>query len=163
MKAETDFKSPEGATGKAAPGPDASSPTRNASKQEASAKDADATTPKKWLPVDADMSVDEDFTANPKKTAAVADANKSLAEGDKQGAMGKLKLAEVNMTYVMAVVPLDQTIADVHQAAQFVDSGKYYEASQMLRQVQDSTRYDVLDASGVPGKAKAAEAAPATH
>ena len=168
MKAEADFKSPDSAAAadKTAPTDKATEndpESANAAKQEKSAKIYDATTPKRWLPVDADMSVDEDFTANPKKAAAVADANKSLAKGDKQGAMGKLKLADVNMTYVMAVVPLDQTIADVHQAAQLVDSGKYYEASQMLRQVQDSTRYDVLDADAVPGKAAEKAAEPVTH
>lgn len=152
MKAEGDLKSPEAA---AAQKTDASGTTAadpNAAKQENSAKIYAQSTPKRWLPVDADMSVDEDFTANPAKKAAVADANKSLEKGDRQGAMGKLKLADVSMTYVMAVVPLDQTLADVHQAAQLVDGGKYYEASQMLRQVQDSTRYDVIEASGAPGK-----------
>jgi hypothetical protein len=136
-------------------------------------KTADATTPKRWLPIDADMSVDEDFTANPAKAAAVADANKSLAKGDRAGAQEKLKLADVGVTYVMAVVPLDQTFSDVHKAAQLIDGGKYYEGSQMLRQVQDSTRYDVVAATGVPGKvapqqadatdAKDAGAKAATH
>ena len=157
LKAEADLKSPDGsaATDKADTSDKAADVAdANAAKQEKSAKVYDTSTPKRWLPVDAEMTVAEDFSANPTKAAAVADANKSLAKGDKQGAMAKLKLAEVDMTYIMAVVPLDQTLADVHQAAQLVDGGKYYEASQLLRHVQDSTRYDLLDASGVPGKAK---------
>ena len=159
MKAEGDLKSPDGAGGAQKTEASETAPTDpNAAKQEKSAKVYAQSTLKRWLPVDADMSVDEDFTANPAKKAAVADANKSLEKGDSQGAMSKLKLADVSMTYVMAVVPLDQTIADVHQAAQLVDGGKYYEASQMLRQVQDSTRYDVVEASGVPGKATDANA-----
>ena len=169
MKATADLKSPDGeaATDKTADkGTDAVDP--NAAKQEKSAKLYSAATPMRWLPVDADMSVDEDFTANHAKAAAVAEANKSLAKGDKQGAMDKLKLADVSVTYVMAVVPLDQTLADVHQAAQLIDGGKYYEASQLLRHVQDSTRYDVLATDAVPKKgaaekADASKPEPATH
>ncbi len=173
MKAESDMKTPDGAPGatadKSAPADksataDSPAPNANAAKQEKSAKVYASTTPKQWLPVDAEMSVDEDYTANPTKAAAVADANKRLAKGDKQGAMEKLKLADVNIVYVMAVVPLDQTLADVHQAAQLIDGGKYYEASQTLRQVQDSTHYDMLDMSGMPTKTGAKDApAPATH
>ena len=116
---------------------------------------ADVGTPKAWLPVDGEISVNEDFSANPAKAAAVADANKSLAKGDRQGAMAKLKVAAVDLDYVVAVVPLQQTLNDVHQAATMVDGGKFYEASQQLRQVQDSTRYDSLDIVGTPDGAKA--------
>ncbi len=45
---------------------------------------ADTATPKAWLPVDGEISVNEDYSANPAKAAAVADANKSLAKGDRQ-------------------------------------------------------------------------------
>lgn len=170
LKAESELRSPNQANDAKGAEPNASkeasaqdnpSKTAEAGKSDSGDK-SDMNTPKRWLPVDAEMSVNEDFTANPKKAAAVAEANKKLAKGDKQGAMESLKLADVNIDYVMAVVPLDQTLTDVHQAAQLVDSGKYYEASQELRQVQDSTRYDLLDVSGVPTSAKPA-AAPATH
>ena len=118
-------------------------------------QNADTATPKAWLPVDGEISVNEDFSANPTKAAAVSDANKSLAKGDRKGAMEKLKLAQVDLDYVLAVVPLNQTINDVHQAATLVDGGKFYEASQQLRQVQDSTRYDMVDVVGTPGASKA--------
>lgn len=113
-----------------------------------------AATPKAWLPVDGEISLNEDFSRNPAKAAAVTDANKSLANGDRQGAMAKLKLAQVDLDYVVAVVPLDQTINDVHQAATLIDGGKFYQASQQLRQVQDSTRYDLVDFVGTPDGAK---------
>jgi len=193
LKAEADLKSPtdannateNGATSNNASGKNASADadsSNSSNKQTADTgaannngqaanennndKSSDMTSPKRWLPVDAEMSVDESYTANPKKVAAVADANKSLAKGDKRGAMEKLKLADVNVAYVMAVVPLDQTLSDVHQAATMVDDGKYYQASQLLRQVQDSTRYDMLDLNGVPTKAGSAaktEQPPVTH
>jgi hypothetical protein len=106
-----------------------------------------------WLPVDATVMINEDYTLNPAKSAAVADANKSLKSGDRKAAMEKLKLASLDTDVVMAVVPLDKTINDVHQAAQLIDSGKYYEGSQLLRQVQNAERFDSMDISGMPTKA----------
>ncbi len=119
------------------------------------AQNANGATPKAWLPVNGEISLNEDITANLSKAAAVSDANKSLAKGDRQGAMEKLKVAQVDLDYTLAVVPLNQTINDVHEAAILVDGGKFYEASQELRQVQDSTRYDMVDIVGTPGTSKA--------
>ena len=168
VKAETALMPPDtqsdasNATGKGAPGAAPSSQangTPPAGSQNGSApkgvQDADAATPKAWLPVDGEISLNEDLTADPTKAAAVSEANKSLAKGDRQGAMEKLKVAQVDLDYTLAVVPLNQTINDVHQAATLVDGGKFYEASQQLRQVQDSTRYDMVDVVGTPGHSKA--------
>lgn len=121
-----------------------------------------------WLPVDAAISLDEDYTANPAKAKAVADANTSLSKGDAKGALEKLKLADVDMSVAIEVVPLQTTIADVHQAASLIDSGKYYEGSQALRKVQTSARFDVANYVATPGgKVSASHAsdvgAPATH
>ena len=102
------------------------------------------------LSVEGEVSVNEDFSQKQGTAAGVADGNTSLAKGDRQGAIAKLKLAQVDLDYVVAVVPLDQTINDVHQAATLVDNGKFYQASQQLRQVQDSTRYDLVDLVGTP-------------
>jgi TolA-binding protein len=103
-----------------------------------------------WLPVDGAITINEDYTANPAKTAAVADANKSLKSGDRKGAVEKLKLADMNVEVTLAVIPLEQTINDVHQAVGLINDGKYYEASQALRQAQDSERFDVTNISGKP-------------
>ncbi len=167
-KAEADLKSPQGADASAsgtsaikgaASGQSAVAAQNNAGSSSASntqaansgnAPTADMKTPVAWLPVDGEISITDDFSANPTKAAAVADANKSLAKGDRQGALDKLKLADVDLGIVLAVVPVNQTVTDVHQAAQLVDSGKYYEASQLLRKVQDSARFDVAEIVGTP-------------
>ena len=78
------------------------------------------------------------------------DANKSLAQGDKKGAMEKLKLAEIDTSVTLAVVPLQQTIDDVDQAKQLIDSGKYYEGSQKLRAVQNATIVTIADVPATP-------------
>ncbi len=112
----------------------------------------DVNKPVAWLPVDGAISINEDFTAKPEKAKAVQDANQSLAQGDKKGAMEKLKLADVDTTVTIAVVPLQQTIEDVDQAKQLIESGKYYEGSQKLRAVQNATVITVADTVGTPSK-----------
>jgi len=103
-----------------------------------------------WVPVDGAITINEDYTANPAKTAAVSDANKSLKSGDRKGAIEKLKLADMNIDVTLAVIPLEQTIKSVHQATELINNGKYYEASQVLRLAQDSERFDGTSISGTP-------------
>lgn len=121
---------------------------------------ADAAKAVAWLPIDGQILLNEDYRLAPQKTAAVAEANKSLAHNDREGAIEKLKLANVDVDYVVAVVPLDRTLADVHKAAELMNNGKYYEASQALRNVQTSARIDVVDVRAVPKQAKAKAMAP---
>ncbi|SEO58488.1 YfdX protein [Methylobacterium sp. ap11] len=108
-----------------------------------------------WVPVDAQMTLGEDFVATPEKAAAVTEANKSLAKGDQKSAVEKLKLAHVDVNFVMAVMPLDKTAADVNQAATLIGQGKYYEANAALKTAEDGMRFDVIDAVGLPQKAAA--------
>lgn len=108
-----------------------------------------------WVPVDAQMTLGEDFVATPEKASAVTEANKSLAKGDQKRAIETLKLAHVDVQFVMAVLPLDKTTADVNQAASLIGQGKYYEANAVLKTAEDGMRFDVIDAVGLPQKAAA--------
>lgn len=149
-KAEADLKAP------------ATKPTQAAAT--ASAKAAPSTQPVAWLPIDGQLTLGEDFVATPTKAAAVTDANKSLEKGDQKAAVDKLKLAGIDVNFTMAVVPLAQTTADVDQAASLIGQGKYYEANAVLKKAEDGIRFTMVDAIGVPDKAKAdaasAKAAP---
>jgi hypothetical protein len=151
-KAEADLKPPAGKDARASTtvgaATQANKPTDNKS---ADNKPVDQLKkPIAWLPVDGALSINEDFSVNPTKKAAMADANKSLKSGDRNGAIEKLKLANMNVDVTMIVVPLEQTINDVHQAAGLINDGKYYEASQMLRDVQDGERFDVTSVTAKP-------------
>ncbi|GJD63232.1 YfdX family protein [Methylobacterium frigidaeris] len=108
-----------------------------------------------WVPVDAQMTLGEDFVATPQKASAVTEANKSLANGDQKGAIEKLRLAHVDVNFVMAVLPLDKITADVNQAASLIGQGKYYEANAVLKTAEDGMRFDVIDVVGLPQKAAA--------
>ncbi len=103
-----------------------------------------------WLPVDGAISINEDYTVNPGKSGAVADANKSLKTGNRKEAMEKLKLAGVDVDLALGIVPLQYTLDHVQKAAQLINDGKYYEGSQDLRQIAQAEHYDVIDVSGTP-------------
>jgi hypothetical protein len=128
QKAEADFKMPKGM--KAAP-----------------AAGSASTQPVAWLPIDGQLTLDEDFVSTPAKAAAVADANKSLEKGNRAEAIEKLRVADVKVMFAMALAPLDKTMADVDQAAKLLDGGKYYEANAALKKVEEGVRYDVILAS----------------
>lgn len=136
QKAEADFKMPKGM--KAAP-----------------AAGSASTQPVAWLPIDGQLTLDEDFVSTPAKAAAVADANKSLEKGNRAEAIEKLRVADVKVMFAMALAPLDKTMADVDQAAKLLDGGKYYEANAALKKVEEGVRYDVIVAT-----AQAPQAAP---
>ena len=139
-KAEADLKTPATKPAQAAATP---------------VKAAPGTQPVAWLPIDGQLTLGEDFVATPVKAAAVTDANKSLEKGDQKAAIDKLKLAGIDVNFTMAVVPLAQTTADVDQAASLIGQGKYYEANAVLKKAEDGIRFTMVDAIGVPDKAKA--------
>ena len=136
QKAEADFKMPQGAKGAAAAG-------------------AASTQPVAWLPIDGQLTLDEDFVATPAKAAAVADANKSLEKGNRAEAIEKLRVADVKVMFAMALAPLDKTMADVDQAAKFLDEGKYYEANAVMKKAEEGVRYDAILATAQAPKAAA--------
>jgi hypothetical protein len=136
-KAEADLKAPAGVS---QPGPANSTPN---------------TTPIKWIPVDGSMTVGEDYVATPEKSAGIAKANAQLKTGNSKQAMETLKLADINVSYVLEVAPADKTASGINQAAQLIGAGKYYEANQALKSVEDGLRIDVTDVNAVPKKGTA--------
>ncbi|OFW99155.1 MAG: hypothetical protein A3D94_01780 [Alphaproteobacteria bacterium RIFCSPHIGHO2_12_FULL_66_14] len=133
-KAEAEFKAPKGmnVTPAAASGPAVA-----------------------WLPIDGQLTLGEDFVATPAKAAAVAEANKHLGKGQRKEAIEKLKLADVNVMFTMALAPLDRTMADVDMAAKLMGEGKYYEANAAMKKAEDGVRYDSVAVIAVPQKAGA--------
>lgn len=157
LKAESELKTPADLAAAKAAKADKTADAKASDAKTADAKTADATPVSKdkvaWVPVDAQMTLGEDFIATPEKASAVTEANKSLAKGDQKGAIEKLRLAHVDVNFVMAVLPLDKTTTDVSQAATLINQGKYYEANAVLKTAEDGMRFDVIDAIGMPQKA----------
>jgi len=114
-----------------------------------------------WLPVDSQMSLGEAFQPTPEKIAAVTDASQHLKTDDRKGALEKLALADVDVQFATAVLPLDHTISDVNKAAELIDQGKYYEANAVLKDTTEHAMINVVDIYGQPYKAKATKTAEA--
>jgi hypothetical protein len=112
-------------------------------------------TPTAWLPVDGGLTLGEDFVATPAKAASVTKANEQLKNGDNKKAMDTLKLSDINVAFVVDVVPLDKTVSGIDNASQLIDSGKYYEGNEALKGVEDGIRFDVADINELPKTANA--------
>ena len=111
------------------------------------------TTQTTWIPVDGSITLGEDYIDTPEKSAGVAKANEELKKGEHKHAMETLKLADINVSFVMEVAPLDKTTAGIKNAAQLIEAGKYYEANQALKGVEDGFRFDVTEGDATPKKA----------
>lgn len=105
---------------------------------------------KAWLPVWGDIVTTDDYTASPEKMNAVTAANAKLKKGDAKGALETLRLSGVNVDATTAVVPLQDTIHAVDEAAALLAADKFYEANLVLKHVQDSVRYDIVAAELTP-------------
>ena len=111
---------------------------------------AASTTPKTWIPVDGSMTLGEDYVDTPEKSSSVAKAKEQFKKGDHKHAMETLKLANIDVSFVLEVAPLDKTLTGIKKAAQLIDTGKYYEANQALKGVEDGFRLDVTDVDSAP-------------
>ncbi|GAB2572486.1 YfdX family protein [Dyella jejuensis] len=108
--------------------------------------------PVRWLPIGADFSLDQDYSADPAKAAAVAASNVHLKKGERDKAIETLRLANIKLSCTLALVPAGTIAADVDEAATLLAHGKYYEANLSLKHVQDSVRYDWVDLNARPAK-----------
>ena len=133
MKAESDLKTP----------PDA---------QKTASGKTPNTTPTDWIPVDGTLTLDEDYSATPQKGQGVAAANEKLAKGQAKEAAEALKLAQINAVFVTELAPMDQTVTGIDKAAELIDTGKFYQANQELKSVEDGVRFDTIDVSTLPKK-----------
>ena len=104
----------------------------------------------KWLPVDGAMTLDENYTATPDKQASLSKADHQIKAGDRKGAMDTLRLAGINVTFDMEVVPLERSIGKTQDALNLLKDGHYYEANQTLKSLEDGARFDVASFNGTP-------------
>lgn len=142
-KAESDLKAPSGMT------------------QPRSGATA-STTPTIWIPVDGSLTLGEDYIEKPEKSASVAKADQLLKKSAHKQALETLKLADIDVSVVMEVAPLDKTTSGIKEAAKLIEGGKYYEANQALKGVEDGIRFDVTSVDSTPKKPANETAKPAS-
>lgn len=96
------------------------------------------------LPIDATLSLSEDYVATPAKTAKVKEANEHLKKGDHPKALQVLEEADIGVSVSRVLMPLQRTIDEVDGALKQVAAGKYYEANLTLKGIEDGLIVDTV-------------------
>lgn len=104
----------------------------------------------KWLPIDAEMALTEEYVVIPKNQAAVAKANTQLKQGDRKGAIDTLQVAGVDLEYSTVLLPIEHTKTALKSTVKELDSDKYYQANLTLKGIEDSMMVDVSDVLAEP-------------
>ena len=101
------------------------------------------------VPVDARMSLGEDYVATPEKQSHLDKANQHLKNGETKQAVDELRLAGVDVNFTLVLMPIDTSRQDLQQAIRLANSGKYYESNLELKKIEDSlilTRESLINA-----------------
>jgi len=103
-----------------------------------------------YVPYDETLIVDDNYVGTEKKAKHIANADKHLHHGDKKAAIEELKLADIDVSIDMSLLPVKFAKHEISVASKLIDSGKYYEANQALKSVQDSVISEIVSNEGKP-------------
>ena len=108
-----------------------------------------------YFPVGAQMVVNEDFSAAPHKAEAMTKAQEHAKKGDTKSARETLKLAEIDLAVVVALLPQDGTMKAIDAAVTAIDAGKADEAGKSLAAIQQGL---IVEGAGLSATPKASGA-----
>jgi hypothetical protein len=111
-----------------------------------------------YVPFDVQLAVSDSFVASPEKNKHIAEANEHLKKGNRKEAISALKLADIDVVYSAALIPVKLSQQRIKDASRLIEEGKYYEANLALKAVEDSVLFDTFGVDEVP-TAKKADAA----
>lgn len=97
------------------------------------------------IPVDARLTIAEDFVMTPEKAQKISQANELLGKGDNRQAVAVLKDAAIGVKLVTVLLPLEVTRANADNAARLLAEKKYYEANLELKKAEDGLVIDERD------------------
>lgn len=103
-----------------------------------------------YVAFDARLSIADGFVPTPEKRAAIGKAVEHLKKGDKNKALHLLKLANIDIAYSAALIPVNSTKKLIDKAAQLIQDGKYYQGNLALKSVEDSVVYDTFAEDWTP-------------
>lgn len=136
------------------------------------AKDADKLAIKKpektdagpMIPIDARLTMADDFVLTSEKREKIDKVNEHLKKGETNQALEVLRPADVNLTLTTLFMPLEATSKAVDQATELLAQSKYYEANLALKKAEDGWVVDsqsfVDYLAALPKPDKQASAAP---
>ena len=111
----------------------------------------------KYFPVGAQTMIREDLSAQPAKQQAVQEASEQVKSGDHEGARETLRVNEIDMATVVALLPQDKTMQALDQAIELLGQDKADEAGQALSSLEQGMIVEGMGLTGVP-KSEASQA-----
>jgi hypothetical protein len=110
------------------------------------------------IPIDARLTLAEDFVMTPEKSAKIAKVNEHLKKGETKQALEILRDAGIYLNLTTVLLPLEPTTSAVEKAAKLLGEDKFYEANLALKAAEDGVIIDsqsfieVLEAAPAPVK-----------
>lgn len=115
------------------------------------------------IPIDAKLTMADDFTLTPERRKDLDKINEHLKKGETKEALNLLRPADVRLTLTTLFMPIDTTAKAVDQAAKLLSESKYYEANLALKKAEDGWVIDSQSftdyLAGLPSNDKKAVAA----
>lgn len=115
------------------------------------------------IPIDAKLTMADDFTLTPERRKDLDKINEHLKKGETKEALNLLRPADVRLTLTTLFMPIDTTAKAVDQAAKLLAESKYYEANLALKKAEDGWVIDSQSftdyLAGLPSNDKKAVAA----
>lgn len=89
------------------------------------------------IPIDARLTIADDFVLNPEKKEQMSKVNEHLKKGEPKKAIEVLGPADESMTLTTLFMPLEATSKAVDEASTLLGESKYYEANLALKKAED--------------------------
>lgn len=107
------------------------------------------------IPIDAALTLADDFISTPEKTAKIKEANEHMKKGEHAKAHEILKEAGIGVSVSRVLMPLDFVTSQIEKADSLMKDHKYYEANLALKGATESLIVDtVLLYEPAPAKKK---------
>lgn len=107
------------------------------------------------VPIDAQISIEDDYGLQPAASDHLQKAKAAMKQGDNKTALEHVALIDRNVTYTYAAVPFDGLKANVDKAVQALKDKEYQSANLALKAVEDSVIINQLSVDRLPQTAPA--------
>lgn len=89
------------------------------------------------IPIDARLTISDDFALDPKKQEQMHKLNEHLKKGETKKAIEVLGPADESVTLTTLFMPLEATSKAIDDASTLLGESKYYEANLALKKAED--------------------------
>ncbi|MEJ8473249.1 YfdX family protein [Roseibium algae] len=98
----------------------------------------------RFIPLNAQISVEDDYALKPEATGHLQKANAAMKAGDTKAAIQHAALVDENVNYTYVSVPYDVLKTNVDKAAQDLKDQKFQNANLALKAVEDSIVFNQM-------------------